>query len=306
MIIMLSKKTTTLLKNVDSMTFSNIISEEKTYYYRIKSHTVAGDSDWSNTISVIIKNPWKEIGIEYIKIPSGNFEMGSIFGDDDEKPVHIISLNGFDMSSTEITQGQYMTVFNSNPSIFKGNDNFPVENVGWYDAVKFCNSLSDIVGLDLCYDESTWECDYTKNGFRLPTEAEWEYACRAGSKTKYHSGDSEDDLAIAGWYEKNSDSKTHPVGEKEPNAWGLYDMHGNVWEWCNDWYSTDYYSVSPEHNPVNKYGTHHILRGGNKSGVAINCRSSYRHRLRFSDKNNKDYREGDEGFRIVRISSYQN
>ncbi len=172
-----------------------------------------------------------------------------------EMPVHTVTLPAFSMSATEITQGQYKSVTGTNPSMCTGDENRPVEMVSWCDAVRFCTMLSDKAGLERCYDEGGGSCDFTKSGFRLPTEAEWEYACRAGTETPYYSGESAVDLGRVAWYSANSGERNlvavridmaileesqcsfHPVGLKEPNAWGLYDMSGNVYEWCNDWYS---------------------------------------------------------------------
>ena len=169
-----------------------------------------------------------------VAIPSGNFQMGSLEGGSNEQPIHAVALSAFYMSSTEITQGQFQARMGTNPSYFTGDDSRPVENVTWFDAVTFCNMLSTNQGLEPCYNLSTWTCDFSKNGYRLPTEAEWEYACRAGTTTRYHTGDNESNLALAGWYGGNSSSTLHPVAQKQGNPWGLYDMHGNVWEWCND------------------------------------------------------------------------
>lgn len=135
-----------------------------------------------------------------VLILPGSFEMSSEDGVINEKPVHIVTLSGFEMSSTEVTQELYKTVMGKNPSLFTWDSGLPVENVSWYDAVRFCNNLSKIEGFDPCYNQTTWDCDFSKNGFRLPTEAEWEYACRAGSTTYYSNGDSREDLDKIGWY----------------------------------------------------------------------------------------------------------
>ncbi len=198
------------------------------------------------------------------------------------------------MSIYEITQGQYQSVIGTNPShSFGVGAYYPVYNVHWHDAVTFCNKLSDSAGLERCYNESTGACDFTKNGFRLPTEAEWEYACRAGTTTAYYTGDSESDLARAGWYDVNSSNVAHPVGQKTLNAWGLYDMHGNEWEWCNDWYGS--YSSESATNPTGaQTGSTRVFRGG---GWGNNGGSS-----RSASRNSNSPYAGNVGigFRVVR------
>ncbi|MBT4482400.1 MAG: formylglycine-generating enzyme family protein [Candidatus Latescibacteria bacterium] len=199
-------------------------------------------------------------GIEFAVIPAGSFRMGSNNGDNDEKPVHTVTLDAFLMSVTEITQAQYGAVMGENSSHFSG-DNRPVDNVTWHNAIDFCRKLSQSTGYI----------------FRLPREAEWEYACRAGTTTNYYTGDSKDAMSRAGWWDGNSNEMTHAVGQKEPNAWGLYDMHGNVWEWCNDWFDSDYYSSSPDINPTGPdSGSRRVLRGGCWHHYFIHCRSAYR------------------------------
>ena len=212
-------------------------------------------------------------GIYMVRMPAGSFLLGSE-SEENEQPVHEVSINGFLMSATEITQFQYKQVTGTNPSYFSG-DTLPVDQVTWFDAVLFCNRLSEKTQLEKCYDEDTWECDFSKNGFRLPTEAEWEYACRAGTTTNYYSG--ERVLTRAGWYRNNSSASPHPVGEKKPNAFGLYDMHGNVWEWCNDRYEKDYYAKSPPNNPTGPAESQHrIKRGGSWNAYIHFCRSAER------------------------------
>ncbi|MBN2288677.1 MAG: SUMF1/EgtB/PvdO family nonheme iron enzyme [Candidatus Glassbacteria bacterium] len=218
-------------------------------------------------------------GVTMAYIPAGSFQMGSE-SNANYMPVHTVTLDGFQMSQTEITQAKYQEVVGSNPANFTGDDRRPVEMVSWYDAATFCNLLSEAAGLELCYDLSTWECDFTRDGFRLPTEAEWEYACRAGTTTEYYTGDSESDLDRSGWYDGNSGGTTQPVGQKEPNAWNLYDMHGNLWEWCWDW--ADSYSEESQTNPTGpESGSWPISRGGgfgNSAGYSTSYQRVSRYR----------------------------
>ena len=233
--------------------------------------------------------------IRLIPIPAGNFLMGSSNEDEDERPLHKVTLDAFRICDTEITQIQYETVMGSNPAYNKEYENNPVERVTWFDAISFCNKLSEKLGLESCYNLSSGECDMTKNGFRLPTEAEWEYACRSATGSEYYTGDGPRVVVGAAWFVANSQEKSHQVGRKTPNAWGLYDMHGNVWEWCNDWYGKDYYGKSPEKNPAGpSSGSDRVIRGGSWIENAKGCRSA--RRKGFNPK--KDY--SDIGFRIVR------
>ena len=236
-------------------------------------------------------------GVTMVQVPAGVFEMGgrSAWSEWTEKPLHKVRVDAFTMSETQITRAQYMAVTGENPSHFRYDDNLPVESVSWYDAVRFCNLLSDRAGFERCYDENAWTCDLSKNGFRLPTEAEWEYANRAGSTTMYWPGDSPDDLARAGWYQAVSGAKTHPVGTKEPNGFGLYDMHGNVWEWCNDWWMENYYEISPTDNPRGPgYGFARVVRGGRFYSSARHSRSAIR------GAGSPDSKGSANGFRIAR------
>jgi formylglycine-generating enzyme required for sulfatase activity len=233
-------------------------------------------------------NPYSS-SIKTVSITAGNFSMGQI---GIAEPVHKVTLSAFEMSVYEITQGQYKLVMGSNLSYYTGDDNRPVEQVKWNDAIKYCNALSVKAGFQPCYDEKTGDCDFSKNGFRLPTESEWEYACRAGSMTTYNLGNAESDLARAGWYMGNS-AETHPVGQKSPNDWGLYDMHGNVAEWCNDWLGE--YTSDNQINPVGaSTGTQRMCRGGSYDPGAGDCRSVARGRL-FPELTNVYI-----GFRVVR------
>jgi len=176
-----------------------------------------------------------------------------------EKPAHEVTLTKpHYMGKFEVTQGQYQQIMGTNPSEFKGRD-LPVECVSWDDAQEFCKKASEKTGLTI----------------RLPTDAEWEHACRSGTKTTYYTGDSEADLDRAAWYLKNITWATHPVGQKVPNAWGLYDMHGNVWEWCQDFYEP--YKAEALVDPQGPaQGAERVFRGGSWRLMYWDCRSARR------------------------------
>ena len=215
-------------------------------------------------------------GIEMVVIPGGWFEMGSKTGASDESPVHRIWVGSFWMDRFEVAQAEFKKYQLPDPSHFK-NPKHPLEQINWTDAALYCNERSLAEGLKPCYDDQTWQCNFDANGYRLPTEAEWEYACRAGTSTKYSFGNAVRRLKANAWFSENSSRKTHPVGQKKPNPWGLYDMHGNVAEWCNDFYSENYYNKSPLKNPKGPTnGEERVLRGGAWNSSADTCRSSYR------------------------------
>jgi len=212
---------------------------------------------------------------EMVLIPAGRFIMGDQTQID--ATPHEVAINSFYMDKNLVTQEQYEKVMGENPSRWKGARN-PVEQMRWSDAARYCNARSKSEGLEPCYNLQTWECNFQANGYRLPTEAEWEYACRAGTATAYSFGNDPSKLKDYGWFEQNSGGKPQPVGQKPPNAWGLYDMHGNVWEWCNDFYQVDYYQQSPKENPSGpKAGDTKVVRGGAWKFSAETCRSGYRY-----------------------------
>ena len=215
-------------------------------------------------------------GIEMVLVPAGKFRMGSSSGEADEAPIHEVQIDAFLMDCYEITQEQYAKFVAINGSHFKGPKN-PVEMISWPEAALFCNMRSCAEGLKPCYDEETGQCNFDADGYRLPSEAEWEYACRAGSDTEYCFGNDGWQLKQYAWFGENAGKRTQPVGQKKPNSWGLYDMHGNVAEWCNDVYEENYYAGSLAKNPRGPSdGKKRVLRGGAWNSTADCCRSAYR------------------------------
>lgn len=228
-----------------------------------------------------IGQPWTEpvTGMEFVWVEGGCYEMGcgSWTSDcyKDEKPVHEVCLDGFWMGKYEVTQGQWREIMGGNPSIFKSGDNFPVENVSWDDVQDFISKLNQ----------------RSDTKYSLPTEAQWEYAARSGGKEqKYAGGDNANTVA---WYDSNSGEKTHGVGTKSSNGLGIYDMSGNVWEWCRDVYDEDAYSKHGRQNPVVTTGsTSRVDRGGSWYFNARDVRAA--NRSGFS----ADYRYIRLGFRF--------
>jgi formylglycine-generating enzyme required for sulfatase activity len=219
-------------------------------------------------------------GADLVTIPPGYFEMGNRSSRDEEKPVHKVWIDSFLMDRHEVTQAEYENIGKveafPNPSHFQGAD-LPVEQVTWPQAARFCNARSRFEGLKPCYNEESGECDFEANGYRLPTEAEWEYACRAGTSSGYSFGDDARRLGDFAWFVDNAGKKTHPVGRKRPNPWGLFDMHGNVAEWCQDLYDPNYYKASPVKTPRGPAeANENVLRGGSWKSPADALRSSHR------------------------------
>ena len=237
------------------------------------------------------ENAGIDLNLELILVPGGTFFMG---GQDDEireneKPVHPVTLKSFYMGKYPVTQAQYKKVMGNNPSERK-DDKCPVTNVSWEDAQEFCQKLSNLTG----------------NTCRLPTEAEWEYAAQGGQKLhlpkeqhtrfKYAGSNNIDEVA---YYGNNSNNGVRVVGEKKPNELGLYDMSGNVWEWCQDWYDDKYYQSSLNKNPKGRHsGSHRVLRGSSWRNSAVCCRVAFR------DANFPGRRIYNYGFRLTFVPQF--
>lgn len=253
----------------------------------------AGGSPKQIQVSLEVKEA-DSLGMNFKWIPAGSFMMGSPSdegGRSSKETQHEVTLSqGYYIQTTEVTQGQWESVMGINPSYFSscGSD-CPVEQVSWEDVQEFIDRMNQ-------RGEGT---------YKLPTEAQWEYAARAGSSSAFANGgitvtdyscDNDSNLDAMGWHCGNSDSKTHSVAQKNANGWGLYDMHGNVWEWCQDWYDGDYYDSGSMTDPVGpSTGSYRVRRGGSWGDHARNCRSAFRH----------DYGPGGRrsilGFRLVRL-----
>ncbi|MBV09621.1 MAG: hypothetical protein CMN21_10430, partial [Rubinisphaera sp.] len=230
------------------------------------------------------------IGMQLVPIQAGSFTMGSNDGGDNEKPPHLVTIGqAFFMQSTEVTQSQWQAVMGTKPwkgevYVKEGSD-YPATYVSWEDAVAFCQKLSQGEG----------------KTYRLPTEAEWEYACRAGTTSAYSFGDDASQLSDYAWWggilgdgNAKSEQYAHVVGTKKPNPWGLYDLHGNAYEWCSDWYDKEYYANSTARDPNGPdSGSFRVLRGGSWYYYAISARSSYR------NVRTPDLRLNFIGFRVV-------
>ncbi|UZR92602.1 formylglycine-generating enzyme family protein [Chondrinema litorale] len=226
--------------------------------------------------------------VEMVFVSGGTFDMGSEYDEakDDEKDIHSITISDFYIGKKEITQSEWQAIMGENPSFFEACAQCPVEKVSWEDVQEFIKLLNNQTGLK----------------YRLPTEAEWEYAARNKGKTEKYAGTSTDsqlyryanycdDVCLA----NDDDNETQPVGSKTANGLGLFDMSGNVWEWCQDWYSSSYYSISPANDPTGPTsGTYKVIRGGSWYSIPNNTRTSYR------NYESIDGKFADVGFRLVR------
>ena len=243
--------------------------------YKQSNSSSYGNNSGIETITI------KGVQFKMVRVEGGTFQMGATSEQgsdayDDEYPVHSVTLSDYYIGQTEVTQELWEAVMGSNPSYFEGDNQYPVENVSWNDCQEFIEKLNRLTG---------------KN-FRLPTEAEWEYAARGGNKSKGYKYSGSNDADAVAWYYDNSGSKTHPVATKQSNELGLYDMSGNVWEWCQDWYGK--YSSHSQSNPKGaNTGSIRVLRGGSWFFKARSVRVSNR------IINTPDYRNTNDGLRLV-------
>jgi formylglycine-generating enzyme required for sulfatase activity len=263
------------------LTISNLAEGEH-------SVRIEGEENLERTVSVLpgmnasvtLDKTMKSIAgmPEMVFVQGGTFQMGSNSGTSSEKPVHQVTVSDFYIGKFEVTQKQWVAIMGSNPSYFKDCDDCPVEHVSWNDIQEFLQKLNAKTG----------------QNYRLPSEAEWEYAARGGNKSKgytYSGSNSFDDVA---WVKSNSGSTTHPVGMKQPNELGIYDMSGNVWEWCNDWYDKKYYQTGSSFNPKGpSIGTERSLRSGSFYYNENLCRTTFRY-------GNSPGSRGSDGFRLCR------
>ena len=273
---------------------TNIITLSKTgYIYKKASINIVPNSSTSYDISITKLEP-----LDMVFVEGGTFQMGDNFGDGDisEKPVHEVTISDFYISKTEITQKEWIEITSNNPAKYWADEQ-PVESISWKDAINYCNARSLLEGLTPCYttDGGKTICDFSANGYRLPTEAEWEYAARGGIANKNFKYSGSTNINDVAWYDKNSSNITHPVAQRQPNDLGIYDMCGNVWEFCWDYFNENYYSQSPRQDPAGpELGDERIMRGGAWSDDA------YFNRIFFRNHYKENARGSNVGLRVVR------
>ena len=233
------------------------------------SHRQAGNRP-RETITVDLGGGVK---MEFMSMPAGRFMMGAAPGEDgayaDESPQHAVIIDkDVWLGKYEVTQAQWQRVMGNNPSTFQeAGPSAPVDSVTWDDCIVFFEKLNALLAANTNGP--------ALKGFRLPTEAEWEYACRAGTTTRFSGGGNDGEVTDFAWCAANSENTTHPAGQKKPNAWEFYDMQGNVWEWCSDWYGA--YTENSEKNPTGQpHGASRVLRGGSWAGYPLSTRSGRR------------------------------
>lgn len=248
-------------------------------------------------------------GPEMVFVEGGTFIQGDNDGLDRERPEHQVTVEDFYIGKYPVTQSEWVAIMDENPSVFEGR-NLPAGMISWYDAVEFCNKLSESEGLTPVYninrarldpnnknpnDDYQWTvtANWNADGYRLPTESEWEFAARGGNKSKGFTYAGSNKVDQVAWHEGNSNYRTHPVGKKKANELGIYDMSGNIWEWCWDWYGE--YDAQPETNPRGpESGTRAVLRGGSFYYYDIYCRTAGRYRVQ------RGYANLYNGLRLVR------
>jgi sulfatase modifying factor 1 len=263
-----------------------------------EKRTAAVQSQAAAPIEIVSKS-----GVEMVHLPGGQFMMGSASGNADEAPVHQVTVAAFAMDKFPVTQDMFAKAQLPNPSHWQDAKK-PVERVRWRDAKEYCNERSRLEGLKPCYNEKTvdWDCDYSANGYRLPTEAEWEYAARAGTDDAFDFG-GVDKLRQYAWFSENAEEKTHIVGQKKPNKWGIYDLYGNVSQWCEDVYSPGYYKESASVDPTGPASPGkdvlRVMRGGNWKSSADMCSATRRQGQRTGNTDACFYTDYC-GFRCVR------
>jgi formylglycine-generating enzyme required for sulfatase activity len=262
---------------------------------------VSGDSksELSGPVEIITPS-----GVEMVYLPGGEFLMGNDQGNADEALAHKVKVSAFLIDKFEVTHAMFAKAELPNPSHWQDNPRKPVERVRWRDAKQYCNERSLLEALKRCYNEETpdFDCDYAANGYRLPTEAEWEYACRAGGDAAYDFGPAQK-LRQFAWFADNATDQTHGVGEKKPNHGGIFDLYGNVSEWCEDVYSPTYYKESlvsdPQGPPNPGKDVKRVMRGGSWKASADMCRATLRQGERTGDSDACFYTDYC-GFRCVR------
>ncbi|HLP50046.1 MAG TPA: formylglycine-generating enzyme family protein [Chitinophagales bacterium] len=251
---------------------------------REKKATAIPPATTNSTLSTSQSEILEAIENRMIRVEGGEFTMGCPAETDStcyywEKPAHKVKLSTFYMAKYAVTQKEWQAIVGDKPWFSKDCAECPVENVSWYDAQIFISKLNQLTG----------------KFYRLPTEAEWEYAARGGNKSKNYKFAGGNNLNLVGWYEGNSNKVSHPVGAKLPNELGLYDMSGNVWQWCSDWFDDKYYSTSPAENPQGPgRDSYRACRGGSWWSEEKDCRLSNR------DRYPPDARDDDVGFRIAK------
>lgn len=270
-------------------------------------YTAAPVFDEPNPVQVAVKparpRPVRDGSLLMVDLPGGRFLMGSPDSDGlaraDEKPQHEVTVSPFRIAITPVTVELYRQIMpESSAAQAEAEARWPATNVSWFDTIEFCNRLSERVGYRPCYSRRSgqWRCDWHADGYRLPTEAEWEYACRAGTTTRYSFDDDPAGLDGYAWFADNMNNHVQPVAIKRANPWGLYDLHGNVWEWCWDWYES--YSPKPAQNPRGSERSssgRRVLRGGSFVHSPERLCSAVR------DAGATGGRFGNIGFRCVRV-----